>query len=168
MLIFLTGMMGSGKSTVGLKLAEELAMPFFDTDNIIESIEGMSVSDIFTVKGEDYFRNAEFELISDWKISDGIVATGGGLPCYNGLIDQLNAKGKTVFLKTSISKIVERISKDQTRPLVAGKSTAQIKKAISGILKMRVAEYNKSKIKIRSEGTTDEIVRKIIVNVYSK
>ena len=87
MLIFLVGMMGSGKTTVGQMLANELSLPFFDTDEILTSIEDRSIPEIFSQNGEEYFRSLEKELIDNWKISDGIVATGGGLPCFNDLME---------------------------------------------------------------------------------
>ncbi len=167
MLIFLIGMMGSGKTTIGQKLAEELVLPFFDTDEIISSIEGMSVSEIFEKKGEEYFRQTEKSIIDHWKISDAVVSTGGGLPCFNSLIEVLNSKGKTVFLQASIDILTERLNKDQTRPLVAGKSPVQIKKAVSDLLKVRNPIYKNAKIKVKSDDSPDEVVRKIIVKLYS-
>ncbi len=160
-------MMGSGKTTLGQKLAEELSLPFFDTDEIIASIEGMSVSEIFKTKGEEYFRQSEQEIINHWKISDGIVSTGGGLPCYNSLIEVLNNKGKTVFLKTSTETLVERIINDQTRPLIAGKSKLEIRKTISDLLKIRNPVYSKAKIKINTQGMIEDVIKKIIVKLYS-
>lgn len=168
MLIFLTGMMGSGKSTIGKLLAEELQLPFFDTDNIIASIEGMEVKDIFSFKGEPYFRQSEYDLISSWKISGAVVATGGGLPCHHHLMEILNKMGKTVYLKASIDEITQRLSQDQTRPLVKGKSIPQIKKTISELAKIRKPYYEQAGIKIKSAGTPEEIVKKIMVKLYSK
>jgi shikimate kinase len=166
MLIFLIGMMGSGKTTIGKLLAEELSLPFFDTDEILTSIEGKSVSEIFSHKGEEYFRNLEKELIDNWKISDGIVATGGGLPCFHDLMDKLNERGKTIFLVTSTDIITERISHDNNRPLVAGKSPAQIKKAINDLIKIRKVFYSKASIKVKTDVEPKEIVRRIIRNLY--
>jgi len=120
-------MMGSGKTTVGQMLANELSLPFFDTDEILTSIEDRSIPEIFSQNGEEYFRSLERELIENWKISDGIVATGGGLPCFNDLMEKLNEKGKTIFLMTSAVHITDRISKDMNRPLVAGKTQSQVK-----------------------------------------
>ena len=167
MLIFLTGMMGSGKSTIGKLLAEELQLPFFDTDNIIASIEGMEVKDIFSFKGEPYFRQSEYDLISSWKISSAVVATGGGLPCHHHQMEILNKMGKTVYLKASIDEITQRISQDQNRPLVKGKSIPQIKKTISELAKIRKPYYEQAGIKIKSAGTPEEIVKKIMVKLYS-
>lgn len=166
MLIFLIGMMGSGKTTIGKLLAEELSLPFFDTDEIIASIEEMSISEIFSHKGEEYFRSLEKELIENWKISDGIVATGGGLPCFHDLMEKLNEKGKTIFLVTSAAIISDRISHDNNRPLVAGKSPAQLKKAINDLLKIRKTFYSKARIKVKTDVEPKEIVRRIIRKLY--
>lgn len=168
MLIFLTGMMGSGKSTIGKLLAEELQLPFFDTDDIISSIEEMDIKDIFATKGEAYFRQAEYELIYSWKMTSAVVATGGGLPCYNGVMNLLNTKGNTIYLKTSIDDIVSRISKDTSRPLIKDKTPSQIKKTISELMKTRKTYYEQAKIKLQSYGDPQEIAKKIIVKLYSK
>jgi shikimate kinase len=167
MLIFLTGMMGSGKTTIGKLLAEELQLPFFDTDEIISSIEGMEIKDIFSSKGEAYFRQAEHTLVATWKISSAIVATGGGLPCFNDNMKLLNDKGKTVYLKASTDEITERIWQDRNRPLVKDKTIPQVKKTISELMKIRKPYYEQSAIKIKATGTPEEIVKKIIVKLYS-
>jgi shikimate kinase len=167
MLIFLTGMMGSGKSTIGKLLAEELQLPFFDTDEIISSIEGLEVKDIFSSKGEPYFRQAEHTLVATWKISSAIVATGGGLPCFHENMKLLNEKGKTVYLKASTDEITERIWQDQSRPLVKGKTKPQVKRTISELMKIRKPYYEQAIIKIKATGTPEEIVKKIIVKLYS-
>lgn len=166
MLIFLVGMMGSGKTTIGQLLSEELSLPFFDTDEIITSIEGESISEIFSYKGEEYFRCLENELIENWKISDGIVATGGGLPCFNYMMEKLNEKGKTIFLITSTTQIINRISHDNSRPLVVGKSPSQIKKAINDLLKLRRVFYSKARIKVKTDVEPKEIVRRIVRKLY--
>jgi len=166
MLIFLVGMMGSGKTTVGQMLANELSLPFFDTDEILTSIEDRSIPEIFSQNGEEYFRSLEKELIDNWKISDGIVATGGGLPCFNDLMEKLNEKGKTIFLVSSTSQITDRISHDNNRPLVAGKTPSQVKKAINDLLKLRKEFYSKAKIKVKTDLGPEETMRRIIRKLY--
>lgn len=166
MLIFLVGMMGSGKTTVGQMLANELSLPFFDTDEILTSIEDRSIPEIFSQNGEEYFRSLERELIENWKISDGIVATGGGLPCFNDLIEKLNEKGKTIFLMASAVHITDRISKDMNRPLVAGKTPSQVKKAINDLLKLRKEFYSKAKIKVKTDLGPEDTMKRIIRKLY--
>jgi len=168
MLIFLVGMMGSGKTTIGKLLAEELSLPFFDTDDIITSIEGSSVSEIFQNKGETHFRDIEFGLVNNWKMSHGVVSTGGGLPTHHGIMEILNDKGVTIYLKSSVDTLVSRVNNDPLRPLVANKTVGEVKKTLSNLLKERKEYYNKSIYTVTTNGNPQEIVKKIIVKIYSK
>lgn len=167
MLIFLIGMMGSGKSTIGQLLSEELGLSYFDTDDIISSLEGKSIAEIFEHQGENYFRNLEKELIHNWKLSDGVVATGGGLPCHNENIDVLNQKGKTIYLLTSVDQLAKRVFDDQTRPLLAGKTINEIKNTISDLLKSRKIYYDKSKIKVKTDPSPEDCMRRIVRKLYT-
>ena len=166
MLIFLVGMMGSGKTTIGKLLANEMSLPFFDTDEIISSIEEKSIAEIFNQFGEEYFRNVEKEIVNNWKIGDGVIATGGGLPCHDDLIKLLNEKGKTIFLVTSSSHIIDRIKDDFSRPLVAGKPLAEVKKTVSYLLKIRKEFYLKARIKVKTDKGPEETVKRIMRKLY--
>ena len=118
MLIFLIGMPGSGKSTIGRLLAEEMTLPFFDTDSIIESIQDMTIGEIIRQQGEASFRDMEASLMRSWKMQHGVVATGGGLPCHNGMMEILQSLGKTVFLRVSPEVLAQRLQGDTDRPLL--------------------------------------------------
>lgn len=168
MTIFLIGMPCSGKSTLGLQLAEHLQMPFFDTDAIIEDMEGMKVSDIFTKHGEARFRDLEHELMANWKLSHVVVATGGGLPCHNDLIDILNSKGKTIWLQASIDALTERLSQSEViRPLTDGKSDKEIKSKLKELLKNRKPIYSKAQIRVKVESDSEVTLRKILRKLYT-
>jgi len=168
MTIFLIGMPCSGKSTLGLQLAEHLQMPFFDTDAIIEDMEGMKVSDIFTKHGEARFRDLEHELMANWKLSHVVVATGGGLPCHNDLIDILNSKGKTIWLQASIDVLSERLSQSEViRPLTDGKSDKEIKSKLKELLKNRKPIYSKAQIRVKVESDSEVTLRKILRKLYT-
>lgn len=158
----------SGKSTLGLQLAEHLQMPFFDTDAIIEDMEGMKVSDIFTKHGEARFRDLEHELMANWKLSHVVVATGGGLPCHNDLIDILNSKGKTIWLQASIDALSERLSQSEViRPLTDGKSDKEIKSKLKELLKNRKPIYSKAQIRVKVESDSEDTLRKILRKLYT-
>ena len=168
MTIFLIGMPCSGKSTLGLQLAEHLQMPFFDTDAIIEDMEGMKVSDIFTKHGEARFRDLEHELMANWKLSHVVVATGGGLPCHNDLIDILNSKGKTIWLQVSIDALFERLSQSEViRPLTDGKSDKETKSKLKELLKNRKPIYSKAQIRVKVESDSEVTLRKILRKLYT-
>lgn len=168
MTIFLIGMPCSGKSTLGLQLAEHLQMPFFDTDAIIEDMEGMKVSEIFTKHGEARFRDLEHELMANWKLSHVVVATGGGLPCHNDLIDILNSKGKTIWLQASIDALSERLSQSEViRPLTDGKSDKEIKSKLKELLKNRKPIYSKAQIRVKVESDSEVTLRKILRKLYT-
>ena len=121
MKVFLIGLPGSGKSTLGPKLAEALNLPFFDLDHEIEKSENLSISDIFSQKGEEYFRSAE--NVSLKKLYDShsnyLLATGGGTPCYHDAMSWMNATGVTIYLDTPIDVIVDRLRHKTDRPLLA-------------------------------------------------
>lgn len=158
----------SGKSTLGLQLAEHLQMPFFDTDAIIEDMEGMKVSEIFTKHGEARFRDLEHELMANWKLSHAVVATGGGLPCHNDLIDILNSKGKTIWLQASIDALSERLSQSEViRPLTDGKSDKEIKSKLKELLKNRKPIYSKAQIRVKVESDSEVTLRKILRKLYT-
>ena len=118
-LIFLIGFMGSGKSTLGKNLAETLNYDFIDSDLWIEKEQGISIDSIFSSKGEAFFRELELKFIQNLnQFNPTIIATGGGLPCFNGNIEKLKEIGMVIYLKVSPEIIFERIKFDDRRPLL--------------------------------------------------
>ncbi len=118
--IFLVGYMGSGKSTVGKKLAERLGWHFVDTDFFIESRFRKRVADIFRDEGEAKFRSRERVVIEELSgMQRTVIATGGGLPCFNSNIDLLNDSGSTVYLELSDEVLATRLEFcKRTRPSI--------------------------------------------------
>lgn len=114
--------MGSGKSTVGKRLATLLNLQFFDLDDYIEKGEGISIPTIFKSKGELYFRKKEHHYLKEVcaEKDDFILSTGGGTPCYGTNLETILMATKNVFyLKVSISELVNRLSKEKSeRPLI--------------------------------------------------
>lgn len=147
MVIFLIGYMTSGKTTLGIELAKNLAVPFIDVDEYIESMEGMSVSQIFAEKGEAYFRELEHNSIKGIAAcTDAVVSTGGGLPCYNGNMDLINKLGVSVYLEASEDVLVERLLvMGESRPLVRGKSRKEIVEFLSHHFRDRIKWYEMAK-----------------------
>lgn len=120
--IVLIGFMGCGKSTIGKMLADALDLAFHDTDALIEATYEKSISKMFEEDGEEYFRNAETELLKKLSTeAKGLVlATGGGMPMRQENAELLRQIGTVVFLETKIETILERLQKDTGRPLADG------------------------------------------------
>jgi shikimate kinase len=158
--IFLVGFMGSGKTTLGKSLAEVLNYKFIDSDSYIEEKTKMSISSIFDLKGEDYFRSLEYEFIKRLNVDKPtVISTGGGLPCFNDLIEKMKQIGIVFYLKTSEYNILERLSLDQTRPLLKDLSESERKFFISNKLKEREIYYNKANFIIdANQSINDQIV----------
>ena len=117
--IILTGFMGSGKSTIGRILAQEIAHSYFlDTDSLIEHFENREIREIFAIEGEEYFRQAERKVF-DWiknNVTSSIISTGGGLPMF---IPEIKEAGIVIYLKVNFDDIVSRLTDEeiQKRPL---------------------------------------------------
>lgn len=125
--IFLVGPMGAGKTTVGRTLARLLSLEFIDSDAEIEQRTGADIPWIFEIEGEDGFRDRESAVIEDLAQHDPcVVATGGGAVMRLGNRDVLRAAGFVVYLQASVREQVRRTSKDNKRPLLAGKDRAQV------------------------------------------
>jgi shikimate kinase len=127
--------MGVGKTSKGRKLAKMLGIRFADMDSIIEEQEGMSVSDIFSLKGEEWFRNKEKEALHQLgeMNEDMVISTGGGVPCFSDNMEFINSTGLSVYLKMSPAALVNRLTRSNkpVRPLLKGKSKEELLEFIS-------------------------------------
>ncbi len=147
--IILVGYMGSGKTTIGLKLQQKLNIEFIDLDKFIESKEGLNISEIFKLKGEIYFRKQENfwfnTLINENKPL--IISLGGGTPCYanNHLLLQ-NNDVISFYLKANVSTLTNRLTNKTDRPLLD--NVTNLPSFIAQHLFERSFYYNFSKYKI--------------------
>lgn len=119
--IYLIGLPGCGKTQLGKALAESLQLPFIDLDDEIVRQEGLPVTEVFQLKGEPYFRQAESALLRTCSQRDSFVmATGGGTPCFHDNIEFINSQGVSIFLDISVSTILRRmtIQQQKQRPLL--------------------------------------------------
>ena len=117
--VFLIGLMAVGKTTVGRLLADELGMPFFDTDRVVEEKAGADIAWIFDVEGEAGFREREVQVVDELTGRDGVVlATGGGVILRSENRRHLAARGTVVYLHSPIEKLIERTRRDKRRPLL--------------------------------------------------
>lgn len=120
--IYLIGFMGSGKTTAGKKLATLLGWPFIDLDKKIEEEAGMTIPEIFSKYGEDYFRSTESKVLRSIKSEKNtVVSTGGGAPCHDGNMDFMLNSGLTIYLKLTAGQLQSRLSNSKgERPLIKG------------------------------------------------
>lgn len=147
--------MGSGKSTLGRRLSKLAGAGFIDLDREIEIREGMPVSDIFRSKGEDYFRQAEAEVLRSVVVHDKpvVVATGGGTPCFGGNMEFMNKTGVTVYIRMSPRALASRLEHDRGgRPLIEGLKGSELVSYIEDKLARREPFYCKSSIIIDGLG----------------
>jgi len=117
--IFLVGMMGAGKTTVGKLLAQQLGKTFVDSDEEIQRRTGVTIPHIFDVEGEAGFRQREASVIHDLaKRNDIVLATGGGAVLSQQSRDALRNNGIVVYLKSTVSDLWQRTRHDRNRPLL--------------------------------------------------
>ncbi len=162
MLIFLLGMMGSGKTTLGQQLASRMHIPFYDTDLMIEKKVGMTVASIFRQHGEAFFRQQEAMLIHQWSIDEGVVATGGGLPCHSGLMEILIKKGVVIYLECSLDVLEERLIDSKTRPLLLDLNEPELNHFLASQLKSRASFYLSAHYRVDAAQNTDQIIDQLL------
>ncbi len=162
--LILTGFMGSGKTSVGRELARRLNREFVDMDVLIESREGMTVAEIFRLKGEAYFRQLEAELCRELAARGGLViATGGGalLPEENRQI--LGASGPVVCLTAPPEEIFRRLESADDRPLLEGDDRWT---GIQALLAQRAAAYQRIPLQVDTSGlTVDQVADRVLAMV---
>lgn len=153
--------MGSGKSTLGKELAKELDLTFVETDTWIEQMENRSISQIFAEQGEAYFRNKETQFLAHLQlVDDCVIATGGGMPCYENNMELMNELGSTIWLDVELVVLVERLDLEKgTRPLLANEN--DINKKVQELLEVRKPFYKMANI-IVTNPTIDELRRQIV------
>lgn len=117
--VYLIGPMGSGKTTIGQRLASKLGLEFLDCDRELERQTGASVSLIFDVEGEKGFRKREAAMLKKLSARDGVlIATGGGVVTTEANRKLLRESGLVVYLQTSVDQQLRRLRRDKSRPLL--------------------------------------------------
>jgi shikimate kinase len=153
--VFLIGYMGCGKTTLGEPLARLLGWRFVDLDLLIEEKEGMTAKEIFQNRGEAHFRELERAALEEVAACGGdvIVACGGGTPLQAGNMELMNRVGITVWLRTSVERIVSRLVQPEQRskrPLLNNMSDEEIKESVKKGLKARNKYYKKAQLQFDS------------------
>ena len=165
MRLYLTGYMGTGKSTIGRKIAKCAELPFLDTDKMVEEAEGAEVADIITYAGEEYFRRAERRALEQTaEYESAIISTGGGLPVWGDNQAWIAEHGVSVYLKRTPEQILSRLSPHgrYKRPKLRGLSDEEVLQVMRDGIAEREPIYEKADIVIDCSQTSDwEIVDRL-------
>lgn len=170
--IYITGFMGSGKSTIGPILANTLGWDFFDLDDVIEKKTGKKITEIFNESGEEFFRKLEHEELKELSGKKNlIISLGGGTIAYHSNFKILKQTGKIVYLKTSLDSVYERLRFKKDRPLInsieeKNLSREEVLESLNKLLTEREKFYNKADIIIDTDkisvGKTVDKIAKLI------
>jgi len=157
--IYLCGFMGCGKTAVGKALARRLNCDFVDMDAYITEKEGMTIPQIFSEKGEMYFRETETAVVGELADKCGIIACGGGAMLKKENAEIASAAGTVVYIEVPFEVCYSRISGDRNRPIVMNNT----KEELEFIYDSRVPVYREnSSVTVSGGGVPDEIADRII------
>jgi len=164
--IYLVGLMGAGKTTIGRQLAKALQLPFYDSDKAIEEQTGVDIPTIFEYEGEEGFRVREQNMIEELTQIDGIVlATGGGAILREENRQVLKKNGYVVYLQCSVDKILQRTKRDTQRPLL---DTTNPRDRIEKLFSEREALYlSCADFKIETSSMQSKAVVQNILDEYN-
>jgi shikimate kinase len=160
--IWLVGLMGAGKSSVGPPLARRLGRRFVDTDAEIEREQGEPVAAIFARAGEPAFRTLEREMVTRWLGEPAVVALGGGAIAEPGLRAAVASAGTVVWLRAQPETLLARIGEAAARPLLAGLPEAGRLARLRELLEAREPAYASAALVVDTDGReVDEVVERI-------
>jgi len=164
--LVLLGMMGVGKSTLGKTVAKKLNLKFIDTDASIEKKFSMKIWEIFTNKGEDFFRNEEEkEVLECLKNKNTVIALGGGAFMNKNIRNSILKNSISFWLDLNIKNINKRVKWNKKRPLLNQGDTKEI---INKLYSERKNIYKLAKYKINCDKLSKEIIAKKIIDLYEK
>jgi len=163
--LVLLGMMGSGKSTIGRLISKKLSKKFLDIDNIIEEEANMKINEIFSKKGEIFFRNLEEKITLKLLDNDNaIISLGGGAFINNRIRNKIIINNLSFWLNWNAYTLLGRIKKNKKRPVAFNLNETKLMELIANRSKI----YSKAKFKINCQKLSKiEIAKKIIV-LYEK
>jgi shikimate kinase len=165
MILFLIGLPGSGKSTIGADLSQLLHYKLIDTDEEICKKENSSIDDIFKALGENSFREIERKILNEVIRNDNsIISTGGGTPCFYDNMEIINRTGISIFLNIPLEEISSRllVHANKNRPLIIDKSPEQLMEFLKDKMKERSPFYKKAALEFQNKNLSAmDIVRKL-------
>lgn len=159
--------MGSGKTTIGKKLATRLGFLFIDLDGFIENKYRITIPELFNKYDEDAFRLVEHQSLQEtFSFSNAVISTGGGTPCFYNNMELINQHGISVYIKMHKKSLYDRlINSKKKRPLLTDKSPEQIMNFIHNQLAERESFYKQSKLIIKGESIDiDKLVELINID----
>ncbi|MCU0526219.1 MAG: shikimate kinase [Elainella sp. Prado103] len=162
--LYLIGMMGAGKSTIGQQIAKQLDYRFFDTDQVIEQATGQAIRDLFAGMGEMEFRRLETQVLSELApYTRLVVATGGGIVSQSQNWSYLR-HGLVIWLNVPIEVLYQRLQQDTTRPLL---QTADPLAKLQLLLQERRSLYAQAdlEIPIEASDTTEQVVDRVLSQI---
>jgi len=165
MKIYLIGYMGSGKSTLGKRLAKALGISWIDLDTEIEARYKISIPDFFIKYGEAAFRDVEHKVLNDIvQIPDIVVSTGGGVPCFHNNMELMNQTGLTIYLQATPEVILTRIGPYAwKRPLFQKMDGADTLEKIKEHIKPRIIFYQQAQIIIDAANPNIDELKTLIL-----
>jgi len=159
--------MGSGKSSTGRKIASSLRWHFADTDKVVEEHEGLTVTELFEQKGEDYFRKAETRALRTVsERSRTVIACGGGTPCSSENMEIMKSTGVIVYLKLPAGALASRLLKSRTkRPLLRGTGETGMTERVQELLDRRTEWYGQADAVVDGMSDTVEDMTSVIASI---
>ena len=159
--IVLVGMMGVGKTSIGKLLSSEIILPFYDSDNEVELLLDLSISDIFKKYGENYFREKESEIFESLiNKAQSVIASGGGSFINQKTQENIKKKCISIWLRANEETLLERLKNSKKRPLL---NVDNQKEMLLSLLKKRENEYSKADIEITVDGLDKSLIIKKIL-----
>ena len=160
--IYLIGMMGSGKTTVGIKLSEKLKKSFIDLDSEIEKSAGKTISELFDENGENHFRLIESEKLKTF--SESVIACGGGVVLMDKNRHFIKDTGTAILLMATMEELSNRLKGSDNRPLLAHEKSENTLKNIW--LERQMDYLNTADFSIETDGKHPaEIAKEIILQL---
>ncbi|ASS74971.1 hypothetical protein CIG75_08210 [Tumebacillus algifaecis] len=164
--LFLIGFMGTGKTTIGHALAEELQFALYDSDREIVSREGMEISELFAEKGEAYFRRKECEMLAELShCQDAVITTGGGAVLSSANRELMSKSGYVIALTASVDEIAIRVEQDRNRPLL--QSQGELRTRIREMIEQRKGYYDFANLTVDTTGRSIESIKTEIMQNLS-